>query len=1441
VPCLIDWSKLKPYQGSEWKSFEEFCYQIARRLYEEKGLFTSIDDSGGGDGVEFYLTLPNGDEWGWQAKHYPSDARLSDGNRKTNIKKSLNRALEKHSRLKKWFLCTPTNFTPSENAWLKDTTKKTKQSYPDIVIEHWGDREYNSYLSQALFLGIRNYFFGELELSSEWFKAQVSKQIKNVGNKFIPALHIETQSDYYIHCLLNDSDFRGTFNSNLGDFKNYIQQFVTAIETLKVVNARGIPEWDQIKPKLLFYINELVIDFKEIQGDLEKLAAFNAQNSFEMIESFDLSQIEEKLSRDIDSYETIWSNFEVHQFSQGSKRIPHNMEQATNVPLNLSREIASILWKVRSSIDKAKQRQMTILGDASIGKTHTACWTCYKRINQGLPAILLLGKHFTTGSSLEKQILQRLDIPGNYSWNDFLQALAIASKVYKTKIPIVIDALDEALQMNIWINELSGIACSIDNIPSLGLIVTCRSSYKAQIWPLTGPPNMVQAYGFDNASVKDAIDKYFDYYKIQADLTITPFEQFTNPMFLRIFCELSNRERSVTKEVFLGEQTLLGIFGSYIKQCNEVISAKLSRHSSALLVEEALRKIGLEIWKRKVRYLPLSDVVQLIDNKQLSDLDWPHSLTYALLDEGLLLNRDILDQNESVFFAYNLLGGFLIARGLLDKKNEAQIRSLVNSEEFERSLLSDNREELHPLSEDILKFVSLIIPTLIQKQLFEISDNRQAFNSSIEALFESCPEIINSTALDLIKDLFAFDQNRKPLLKLSIKTMRHPRHPLNIDFWEKLLTNLSMTERDLCWSEVIRRNSGAFLEQISEFELKCKAGNLTPADESVLTLYAHYFLWMLTSTVRDLRDVTTKALYWYGRRFPEAFFLLIESSLSINDPYISERMLAAGYGITMALQNADGKSAFVDSILSRTCHVLYDLMFKENAPNSTTHILSRDYALGIIKIALIHNPQTLTSDETRRVTEPFTDGGIRQWGQGKEKDEENYREGSMPVHMDFGNYTLGHLISDRKNYDDDNPEYKLLLANFFWRLYNLGYSHTDFSQIDRKIHLENWSNRLDGKGKTDRYGKKYSWIVFFELAGYRKDNGLLPKWRTETGRISEVDIDPSFPECNKIKIVTTDYLGDRLSSTESWIENEIEIDFAEYLICEKLASEERGHWVLLDGFVDQEDTQARRGRFIFSRGLFVKKDETAQVMANLLKCDPHNGRIPDVPEELQLFAGEIPWSKYFQDNGLSDLTFLKEPVKKIIPVKKVARLPDGSLIGQTELLAVLLKEYYDGSKEMEDMLQEQKIEVADKTVFEEVDVREDLTYQVFIPVRSYRWEGHYTITNTFGTAYVPAKEIANFFDLHLKPQTFNLQQKDGKVASLSFRYSVGNFADRQNQTYLRKDLLDKYLKENAYDLVWIIWGEREYRAPNMEIGEMQEYAKHHTAYKTFQSVRKYCP
>ena len=85
---MIDWNKLYDYNNYKFKSFEYFCFCIAKRQFDEKGNFTSIDGSGGDGGIEFYLKLNNGDYWGWQAKFFDNPPRLNRSGRKNQIMNS---------------------------------------------------------------------------------------------------------------------------------------------------------------------------------------------------------------------------------------------------------------------------------------------------------------------------------------------------------------------------------------------------------------------------------------------------------------------------------------------------------------------------------------------------------------------------------------------------------------------------------------------------------------------------------------------------------------------------------------------------------------------------------------------------------------------------------------------------------------------------------------------------------------------------------------------------------------------------------------------------------------------------------------------------------------------------------------------------------------------------------------------------------------------------------------------------------------------------------------------------------------------------------------------------------------------------------------------------------------------------------------------------------
>ena len=57
-------------------------------------------------------------------------------------------------------------------------------------------------------------------------------------------------------------------------------------------------------------------------------------------------------------------------------------------------------------------------------------------------------------------------------------------------------------------------------------------------------------------------------------------------------------------------------------------------------------------------------------------------------------------------------------------------------------------------------------------------------------------------------------------------------------------------------------------------------------------------------------------------------------------------------------------------------------------------------------------------------------------------------------------------------------------------------------------------------------------------------------------------------------------------------------DLSTYLVLEKLVDKE-GPWVLMDGYVDQNDTKAEREIFVFPRCFFVKKADANEIIKQL--------------------------------------------------------------------------------------------------------------------------------------------------------------------------------------------------------------------------------------------------
>ena len=1435
---MINWSEIKAYHGNKYRSFEELCYQIAKELYGKEGYFTRVDDSGGGDGIEFYLTLPNGDEWGWQAKFYYPDDRLSQSNRKQSIKDSLERACQVHPNLKKWILCTPTDFTTKEQKWFKNILFQSILENMDVKLEHWGDSDFNAWLSEPRFSGKLNYFFGEPELNMDWFKTQFKKEMAAVSEKFNPSLHTETRVDANLHALLGDEMFVGQITELIKKPKTELSDLERAINNLKGQTSDEI-EWDEEEKSKVINAAELLHHTLVNTIDwFEQARKFLGEKRIPEVQTINWEFVLSQLEESVDTYETVSTESGISKIKyigegEDEEDVLHRLTGIIHRPGYLVTSLLSYHFHSTAQwCELINQSDLHILGNAGVGKTHIACNICDSRLEAGLPALFVSGRRFTSDRPIEEQLMRILDIPATYSWNDFLQALSAAAEKYNTRIPLIIDGLNESTDngafSNIWRLGLQGLVQEISETKNVVLITTYRTSYKEAIWGDKSPSNIICAKGFDSEKIERSFRKYFDAYKIEADPTSVMLTQFKDPIYLKIFCETQNPNRDAEKRVYAGGQTLFEVFEEYLKQCNRTVCDRLDLYPRTCIVQPALSKMAEYLWEHRSRHIPLEDLIGIVDGQSREELK-RSSRTHAIEGEGLLVYRDWAEAGEAMYFTYDLLGGYLIAKYLVQQAADS-LQDFLRQEKIIALLFGEDHQALHPMHEDIGRCLAALLPSETGQFLHELSDNETACSLSISALFEISPEYIKEDCINLITRLFEHYQNREPLLRLAGTTVGHVSHPFNASFWSERLLDLSMLERDLSWTEHIRHNRESFEKMLARFEKACRSDKeISDVSMDRLHFLAEHIMWIFTSTVRPLRDQATRVLYWYGRRFPQEFFDLVTQSFLINDPYISERMLAATYGIAMARQHDFKDPSFVTEILPLYGKKLYETMFKPNAPHSTTHVLARDYARRTIDLVLIHHPDLLTEDERERITPPFTDGGIREWGESEDRNKNEYHDGNAPLQLDFMNYTLGRLVKDRRNYDSEHDGYKRVVANIFWRIYDLGYSLENFGEIDKWLAQVNmrYGRSADGR-KTDRYGKKYSWIAFYELAGLRQDQGLLSDFYDDV-RILDADIDPSFPDEEfRYNLIKEDFLGDREVPTREWISKSPPPDLTSYLKIDTLC-EKQGPWVLLQGRLGQEDKQYNRNIFAFLRGLIVNSKESIEIVKALKNQKKVNrGTIASVPEDHFTYAGEIPWCNTYQENDWEEVSF--EIGSVLFSKESPVFLRNGEPVSNTELYefwnSIMDFAEEEDLEEIEAQLNERGLELTIKTI--EIEQPEHRTFNMLVPVRDNSWSDSRSAVVPDRNVETPSKQIAKTLDLCGQPQSFDLFEKEnGRRASITFRYGE-NWGEMQYFTYLREDLLQRYLNDIDGKLIWVIWGEQSQPSQNPD-----------APYKLFQDVKVY--
>ncbi|MCO5223352.1 MAG: hypothetical protein M9947_17515 [Thermomicrobiales bacterium] len=1475
APPPLNWTSMFAYDGDQERAFEELAFQIVKVLHGHDGQLIRVDDSGGGDGVEFYLERENGEEWGWQTKFFPN-GRLDKSNRYSQVRKSLEKALDIHSGLTKWTLCTPINFTTREQAWfdnrpdlLEPGSRKLPEPLPcsvpgDRIVElsHWGDATFHEFLSDPRFLAKRYYFFGELHLDLDWFANQFAARTAGLKEKFNPALHIESHVDHAVNRILGDVAFTEYIAAEISRADESLKDFDQSLQNLRFERMADA-YWEAARTEILATAETLGPPLRALRAEAATMYERLAAGELRPTGGIDCRALLEAEETARGKFREILNRVDEEarpSIGAGATQ-DYALRSSANLagrPGDASFGFSATIREVFEEVEGIELAALHVLGPAGAGKTHVACQICTDRLGRKLPALFLPGKLFASDAPLSKQIREILGVPPVYGWEDFLGALDVTAQAHRTKIPIVIDGLNEAVVGGtlapVWGLHLHGVEQEITRYPNLALITTCRSSYQPAIWPGNGPENSVELSGFDYENIEDAVRRYFERYRIVGDVTLASLSEFQLPLYLKLFCEAKNPGASRDVPVYVGQDTLFEVFDEYLSASNAAVCDRLQRPSQARIVQHGLRKLAATLWEQRERTIPAAVAYELVDGQPFAEVALNSSVMKAMLDEGLLVTRDWQGDGEIIGFTYDLLGGYLVADSILAEYG-ADLESFFGCEDNLNLLFSQDWQRRHPMAEDIARCMAALMPRRSDgRYLHDFTDDEEAYSVSVSSLFEIAPRLVSPEAVVLISDLFEMSENREGLLELSSAAATHVDHPLNALFWSNELEALPVADRDIAWSEHLRFHLARYESLVKRFEAASRDAVLSDVVEQRIHLLAPLLRWCLTSTIRPFRDRVTRALYWYGRRWPIQLLDLTLASLATNDPYVPERMLASVYGVGMARQWDFANPSFSADTLPKIGRGLYATMFRREAPHATTHILARDYARHTIEICLLHHPTLLSTDEIARIKPPFQDGGIRAWGEEQDRNPNEYRYGNRPI--DLYDHNPMEELGIASKYDTGSSGYQRAEANLWWRAYSLGYSLDRFGMTDQSLA------RLDGEIGGDRfekrvygYGEKYVRIAAMELAGCREDALELEERRNFPGdRLSLTDIDPSFPESEPDRpVISSDFLGDRSASLQEWILTGSDPDISSYLVVDVIDGQ-HGPWILLDGFVVQEDSLSHRGIFLFCRGLLLSSRTVDVVVSRLQHQDLGNRWLPEVPHDVYRFAGEIPWCETYPANGCDQLRFEIGTKNETVTEHRWFRKEDGVEIDGTldRILThygtferFLSQEGNGTAIEDEPAVDGGSLSVPGTTAGGELELREVPderrveifdTHQVVIPVRTDGWESYHSVVVPGRSVNTPAREITDSLGLVGQPQTFDLFESDGRRASITV--ASGDLWKNGHQlAYLRMDLLDRFLKESEQGLVWGIWGERQ--VANASLSKHLPETQIETKYKVFQRIERY--
>jgi hypothetical protein len=905
----FNWNAIRSLDGAQHKGFEELCTQLARSEAPNGSQFVRKGTPDAG--VECYCVLPTGQEWGWQAKY----VFKFENTQVAQVKESIDAALKKHPNLTKYYVCVPIDLADPRiskggaSAKIQDSSKSRwnkleagfKKSHPHVGLVWWGSAELIDILSNEVHFGRRFFFFNDKHFGSDWFRSRIDIATKSVGPRYTPKVHVNVPIANHFESFGRTKGLEESISLLRRDLDETIRSFQASGKHKNaptVITSPGQAALDALKQVKLEPANETPLS--------DVLAKLNA--SAEQADLVAKSEASNELG----------------------------------IPLyRLSRRLRNYAESVERLSKYAHSRLLILTGTAGSGKTHLLCDIAKKRVEEGLPTILLLGQQFMSDDPPWTQALAHLDLRDR-STKEIVGALECASQRAQRRVLVIVDALNEGNGGALWPSHLAAFLAELQSSPWIAVVLSVRSPLEEAVVPedVLKSAVRVKHVGFSDVEF-DAMKSFFEHYKIELPTTPILAREFQKPLFLKLLCTgLTGAKQSRLPRGILGVSK---IFQFFLDEVNKTLARELDYDPDENLVNAAIGKLCSILPSVESPAIPRADAKKTI-NALLPGRSFSRSLYPKLVENGVLFDFGSPDGGFTTV-AYEKLFDHLLAKSLLDDH--------LNSEDPASSFapgtpLASLFDQRHQVSYGLLEALAVQIPERTKLELSLLApkakDHGNADVAFVESLVWRDSKAFSEDTLKLvINDLRQQKHWQYDLPEALLTLASVPDHPLNAKFLDSVLRKQTMAERDAWWSVFLHRSwavSGSAVHRLFLWVEKRDVG--AKPEKSDLKLVALTLAWMLSCSHRFVRDRATKELVRLLTGHIDVAQWLVEQFHSVDDPYITERVYCAAYGVSLRSDNRQEIGQLAKSV--------YDKVFANEFP--PVHVLLRDYARGIVERAL---------------------------------------------------------------------------------------------------------------------------------------------------------------------------------------------------------------------------------------------------------------------------------------------------------------------------------------------------------------------------------------------------------------------------------------------------------------------------------------------------------